>query len=151
MNDGAKVLVGPRRWDGAGMTASFLCVVHCVVSPFLAMVLPVVAAAEGTTHGVLALAVLSFALLAFVPGFKKHGRTGVLALGTVGTVLIWSSLLLPDSSSNETLETILTVSGGVIMVVAHLWNVHLCKACSVCSAGPVNDALNPCGKAGVDA
>lgn len=120
-------------WDRAGMTASTLCVAHCLASPFVAAALPIIAATEGATHRVLALAVLSFGLLAFVPGFRKHRRGRVLALGITGVALIWMPALLPETHATETLETVATVSGGVAMVVAHLLNLYFCRTCRVCT------------------
>lgn len=139
MNAGIRVSGETRRWDAAGMTASFLCVMHCVASPVIAMIVPVIALNEGTTHAVLALAVLSFGLLAFVPGYRRHGRPDVIALGAMGVLLIWGSVLLPESLASEVLEVGLTVAGGVIMVVAHLYNIRLCRACRHCSDDSVTD------------
>lgn len=137
MNAGIRMSNEAHRWDAAGITASFLCVMHCVASPVIAMVVPVIALNEGTTHGVLALAVLSFGLLAFVPGYRLHGRLGLIGLGALGVLLIWGSALLPEAVANEALETVLTVAGGAIMVVAHLHNIRLCRACRHCSGGPI--------------
>jgi hypothetical protein len=92
MISAARVLTNRPVWDRAGMTASTLCVAHCIATPFVAAALPIIAATEGATHGVLALAVLSFGLLAIVPGFKEHRRRQVLVLGFVGVALIWTSL-----------------------------------------------------------
>lgn len=120
-------------WDRVGMTTSTLCVAHCVASPFLAVALPVIAATEGATHRVLALAILSFALLAFVPGYRLHRRRQVLALGMAGVVLIWMPALLPGFPSVESLEAAATIAGGTAMVVAHLLNLHYCRTCRVCA------------------
>lgn len=140
MSAGIRMSGETHRWDAAGMTASFLCVMHCVASPVIAMVVPVIALNEGATHGVLALAVLSFGLLALVPGYRRHGRHVLIALGALGVLLIWGSMLLPESLASETLETGLTMAGGVIMVVAHLYNIRLCRACRHCSGDSVTDS-----------
>jgi hypothetical protein len=118
------------------MTASTLCVAHCIATPFVAAALPIIAAAEGATHGVLALAVLSFGLLAIVPGFREHRRRQVLGLGFAGAALIWLPVLLPESLSSESLETAATVSGGIAMVTAHLFNLYFCRTCRVCAESP---------------
>lgn len=139
MNEGVKVSSVARGWDAAGMTASFLCVMHCVASPVIALIVPVLALNEGMTHAVLALAVLSFGLLAFVPGYRRHGRSDLIAFGAVGVLLIWGSLLIPEALAGG-LETTLTVAGGMIMVVAHLHNIRLCRACRHCAGHSVADS-----------
>lgn len=127
-----RVLTNRPAWDRAGLTASTLCVAHCVAMPFVAAALPIIAATEGATHAVLALAVLSFSLLAFVPGFRKHRRRPALGLGAAGVALIWLPVVLPETLSSEAIETLATVSGGLTMVAAHLVNLHFCRTCRVC-------------------
>lgn len=122
-----------RVWDRVGVVASTLCVIHCLVSPVVALLLPIVVATEGLTHRVLALAVVSFALLAFVPGYKQHREVTVLVLGVLGIGLIWTAVLLPETLGGETVETILTMSGGITMVAAHFRNIALCRRCRNCA------------------
>lgn len=121
-----------RAWDGWGMAASALCVVHCIVTPFAALLLPTMAANQGVTHGVLGVAVILFALLAFVPGMRTHGKRRVLVLGMIGVGLIWTALMLPEEWVGDAFRDGLTMAGGVVMVVAHVFNVVLCRRCSVC-------------------
>lgn len=129
------VLVGSLlrvgTWDRLGMVASALCAVHCAVTPFVSLVLPALAAAEGVTHQVLAVAVVLFALLAFVPGARVHGKRRVLLAGLIGVALIWTALLTDDLLA-DALRDGLTVAGGLVMVVAHLFNVALCRRCALC-------------------
>lgn len=123
-----------EAWDRWGMVASALCVVHCIATPFAALVLPAIAATEGVTHGALGLAIVLFALLAFAPGLKVHGKRRVLALGMVGLALVWTALLLPEGWVADTSRDGLTVAGGLAMFAAHVFNVVLCRRCAVCRA-----------------
>lgn len=136
MTSATRDLGGKSIWDRAGMTASALCVAHCLASPLVATALPVIAATEGATHRVLALAVLSFGLLAFVPGFRKHRRGQVLSLGFAGVAFIWTPVLLPESLALGSIETVVTVFGGFAMVGAHLLNLYFCRTCRVCTECP---------------
>jgi hypothetical protein len=125
---------GGGGWDRWGMAASTLCVAHCIATPFLALMLPVIAAAEGVTHGLLGVAIVLFALLAFVPGLRMHGKKRVLLLGATGVTLIWAALLLPEALVEDPVREAMTVVGGLAMVAAHVFNVALCRKCSVCRA-----------------
>jgi hypothetical protein len=122
-------------WDRWGVAASILCVVHCIATPFAAMLVPVLATVESLTHGALAIAVALFALLALVPGTRTHGRRPVVLLGLSGLVLIWGALLLPESSVADAVREGMTVSGGLTMVAAHLCNVVCCVRCAAAPRG----------------
>ncbi len=121
-----------KAWDRWGVIASALCVAHCIVTPFAALALPALAATDGATHIVLAVAVALFALLAFVPGMKTHGKRRVLALGMTGVTLIWIAVLLPEALVPDALRDGVTVVGGLVMVAAHVFNVVLCRRCASC-------------------
>ena len=121
-----------KAWDRWGLVASVLCVVHCIVTPFAALALPAVAATEGVTHGLLGVAIVPFASLAFVPGLRMHGKRRVLVLGLIGVALIWAALLLPEDLVEDGFRDGLTVLGGLTMVAAHVFNVVLCRRCAVC-------------------
>lgn len=121
-----------RAWDRWGLLASVLCVVHCIATPILALTLPAIAAAEGVTHGLLAVAIVLFALLAFVPGLRTHGKRRVVVLGAIGVALIWVALLLPEEWVDDAWRDGLTVAGGLAMVAAHIFNIILCRRCTLC-------------------
>lgn len=121
-----------RAWDHWGMMASTLCVVHCIATPFVALALPAIAATEGVTHGALGAAIVLFALLAFVPGMKVHGKRRVLALGIMGIALIWTALLLPEEWVADASRDGLSVMGGLAMFAAHVFNIVLCRRCAAC-------------------
>ena len=123
-----------RDWDRWGMVASVLCVVHCIATPIAALALPGIAATEGVTHGLLGVAIVLFATLAFVPGLRTHGKHRVLVQGTIGVMLIWTALLLPEDLVNDAMRDGITVLGGLVTVAAHAFNVVLCRSCSVCCA-----------------
>ena len=142
------LIEGMRRsngWDRWGALASTLCVVHCLATPIIAALLPAITAYEGVTHGVLAVAVLLFALLAFVPGARTHGKPDVLVLGLVGLTLIWTALLLPDDLFGDEYRDVLTLLGGSTMVAAHVYNVVLCRRCAICCSDRSPVTPQQCG------
>ena len=73
-------LMQRQPWDLAGIGASSLCVLHCVATPLLVVILPVVEAVEKQTHAAFALAILGIGLLAFWPGYRRHSRWRIAAL-----------------------------------------------------------------------
>ena len=68
-------------WDLLGTAASALCLVHCVLTPFLLALSPTLTGflpGSNTTHHVFVFFVVSLGLLAFFSGYKKHRRKMVL-------------------------------------------------------------------------
>lgn len=121
------------RWDQAGIGASLLCVLHCLLAPVFITALPAVAAAEHQTHSAFAVIILLFGMLAFIPGYRKHRRKAVPGAGIAGVSMIILAALLPEVESAEVLETLLVLVGGITLISAHLRNAWWCRYCSKCS------------------
>src|SRR5258705_12586876 len=77
-----------RLADFFGITASALFLVHCLGTPFVFALVPILGVSfpDNSIHRVMALAVIVPVLLALVPGFMKHRRHSVLAFGTLGLI-----------------------------------------------------------------
>lgn len=118
-------------WDHLGMTASSLCIAHCVATPVL---LPLMMAqglgfiADENLHRALVFVIMVIATLAFIPGYRKHGRSMIFGLVVVGLASLMCSLI------SETWEAAFTVFGGGMLVAAHWLNRSFCRLCSVCQS-----------------
>jgi len=119
--------------DVAGVSASLLCVLHCLATPFLITMLPVLAATEHQTHSVFAVVILSLGMLAFVPGYRKHRNKTIPAAGAAGVAMIIAAAVLPEMESGETIETLMVIAGGLTLIGAHLCNAYWCQFCRSCS------------------
>jgi len=118
-------------FDGLGVAASSLCIIHCVGTAALGFLLPALgltALADERIHRVLAVAVVTAGLLAFIPGFRLHRSWPVAIFAALGLTSIALSQLLPGEALREQLETALTVFGGGMLVIAHWQNRALCRA-----------------------
>jgi cytochrome c biogenesis factor len=129
------------RWDSLGMVASCVCVAHCVALPVL---LPLLAAgAMGSTlgfvsdehfHRMMAAVVIGIAMLAFVPGYRRHRRAAVFAMALSGLTLLLTAAFYSGPWINESRETALTILGGGMMVTTHWLNRRFCRTCSACQS-----------------
>jgi MerC mercury resistance protein len=139
------VRLNSRDWDRWGVGASALCVVHCIATPIMALALPGIAATEGVMHGLLGVAIMVFASLAFIPGCRTHGKHRVILLGAIGVMLIWTALLLPQALVDDGLRDGITVVGGLVTAAAHVFNLILCRCCTghlaACEAGIQRDGV----------
>lgn len=120
------------NWDAIGVLGSFICLVHCLVLPLAVVVLPWLVLFEGEgLHRGLAVALVAPALLAFIPGWRNHGRRlpGLFMAG--GLIALNAAAFVAP----ERWETGLTVLGGLFLIAAHGLNRHLCRRCLRCVDG----------------
>jgi hypothetical protein len=125
-------------WDKLGIVGSGLCLVHCLALPIMAGSLPSVGVAflaDEIVHQILAFALIAFAGLAFIPGYRRHRDRRVLALMTIGLGLIlfatWGEAV---ADLHGVGETILSLAGSLFLITAHYLNHSFCHACSTCEA-----------------
>lgn len=117
------------NWDAIGVLGSFVCLVHCLVLPLAVVILPWLVLFEGEgLHRGLAVALAVPAVLAFIPGWRNHGKwlPGLFMAGGL-IALNAAAFVVP-----EHWETGLTVVGGLFLIAAHVLNRHLCRRCPGC-------------------
>lgn len=123
------------RYDGLGMTASSLCIAHCVLLPLAIGLIPAIGLsflASEEIHRFLLLGMMVIAALSFGLGYPKHHRKHVLGLMVAGLGLL-SLAVFSDGRLSESWETGFTIVGGMAMVSAHWLNRSFCRSCVVCA------------------
>jgi hypothetical protein len=118
--------------DALGITASTVCIIHCLAMPFVITMLPFLGwqFLEGKmAHRILAAFVITFALLAVVPGYMKHKRPEVLASMLFGLSLVLYATFAPSQVMSENFELPLITLGNIILVATHWRNrsLSLCR------------------------
>jgi hypothetical protein len=68
-------------------------------------------------------------MIAWGAGYRRHHGRGVLWLGTAGVVLLCGAILFGARLFGSSGEQMMTVSGSICMVSAHLWNRRRCRCC----------------------
>lgn len=87
-----------RPWlDRIGISASVLCAVHCMVAPFLLLLLPTAGTvwSHPAVHWVLAILVLPLALWVIYNGYRKHRKRWTLVAAGIGSACIVAGLIAP--------------------------------------------------------
>ena len=77
--------------DMLGIAASVLCAIHCAAMPFVVSFLPLLGLsflADPSFHKWMVGVCLVLALLAFVPGWRRHNRLQPAIIGVCGLALI---------------------------------------------------------------
>lgn len=109
------------RLDRLGMLISSACLVHCLALPLLTALLPFLSLSlpgDEWTHRVLLAMALPVTGLALFRGWRRHRAAVPTICGAAGLMMIAAGLF-PGS---EIAEAALTVTGGLIVVGAHLMN-----------------------------
>jgi MerC mercury resistance protein len=114
--------------------------VHCLLTPVVISLFPDIIPylpGDASFHRLLAVGIVLFGFVGFVPGYMVHRRKPLLALIGIGMCLIlavaWSG-----EDLNRTLELVLSVGGSLLLVAAHLLNRSFCRECRICKDDPGN-------------
>ncbi len=99
-----------QRWgDSFGLIASVGCAIHCAAIPVLLGLLPTWGLswiADPIFHQAMFVICFAFAVIAFLPGLRKHGKFHPLTMGCCGLVLIgaaafWGEQYCCDSATDS--------------------------------------------------
>ena len=117
--------------DNLGITISSVCAIHCVLLPAIFIIAPYSFLASHEFHEALIYFILPCAAIAFVLGCRKHGDLKVAVMGTLGVILLASSLLFheifhAEEHSEELITVLITIAGSIMLIISHLRNRKLC-------------------------
>lgn len=116
------------RWDKLGMTLSSVCAIHCLATPLLALVMPVMGEVfeQPWVHLLMALFVVPTGVFAFYSGYKHHHKTYLLVIGSIGLMLVSLGLSTPFLGIDLFGHDVLTISGSIFLIIAHTLNRRAC-------------------------
>lgn len=109
--------------DALAISASTLCLIHCLVLPVLIAFLPAIAewADLGEVFHIVMLALaVPLSSLTLFGGWRRHGVVFLMIAGAVGLLL----LMLGLAFEGQGMGTALTVAGGLVLTVAHVANLR---------------------------
>lgn len=119
-------------WDRLGISASVICILHCLFTPLLVLTMPLVGGflSEAWFHGITAVIVFPVAILALWRGYRIHRLIRTLILGALGlTCVVWGmshgSIM---GRTHPQSEIVLMVLGGSFLALAHYFNLRACRA-----------------------
>jgi peptidoglycan/LPS O-acetylase OafA/YrhL len=121
------------RWgDYAGMTASGICLAHCVALPFLLAAFPMLGAGHehASFHSLLVLGVTIPVMVALLPGFIKHREPVALLMGAAGLAAFIVAVYVVGPLYGQVFETALAICSSLLLIAAHRRNHGNCKSCA---------------------
>jgi len=133
-----------RHADFAGAAASSVCLIHCLLTPVLISFFPELIPylpGEAGFHRALAIGIVLLGGAAFIPGYRVHRRNSLLALIGAGISLILIVAWYGEAL-NQAFELVMSVSGSLMLVGAHLLNRSFCRQCHSCKDTPLCQTTN---------
>lgn len=115
-----------KKWDRMGIFLSSVCALHCLMTPFISLSLPlwIYSIHYSPVHLMIALFIFPIAIYSFWSGFKRHENKMILLVGTAGLVLLALALLGPSSRNQLRWNDIMTLTGSLCLVLAHALNFY---------------------------
>ena len=123
-----------QRLDTLGALASTACAVHCLLTPAVLALLPLLGAsiwaAPWLENGAVILAIV-LGLTSLLHGYSHHRQFRALGLllGGIALLAIGRGVVGHD---DQLWETVFVVLGGLAVAGAHLINRRLCQVCETC-------------------
>ena len=117
--------------DKMAMTLSIACAFHCLILPFILLLLPsfmILELNHEAFHTGMVIMVIPTSVYALFMGCKQHKRYRLLFIGFLGLTLLVTAVLI----GNEYWEKTLTLVGSVVIAGGHYWNYRLCQQHTHC-------------------
>lgn len=111
-----------------GICISGLCIVHCLLMPFLLLAFPAFFSqldhSEPNLHLIFGILVLTSAAVVIFPHCKKAGRKDIIAIVLTGVLFIITGFSIGHGIS-ELAEQIFTIIGSLILIFGHYKNMKV--------------------------
>lgn len=115
-------------WDKLGISASAICILHCLSTPLLMLSLPAFSQffSHGMFHLIVVAIVFPVAVVALWMGYRLHHLTQMLWIGALGLFSLCLAMIfeLQNLGGPATLTMILA---GILLSAAHLLNLRACR------------------------
>jgi len=130
-----------KLFNNIGIVSSFICAVHCAITPLLLTFLPLwgLSLLADKTFEVIMLCLSGiFGILNLCFGIKKHKSYKALSLFSIGFGLSAIGNMFHSHIENhkhhEVFEPyiLFLVCGGILICISYIVNSKLCNSCKVC-------------------
>lgn len=120
--------------DSLGTLASTACAVHCLLTPLVLGMLPLLGIgflAADWFENAAVIGAIALGVISMIHGYLHHRRFRVVGLLMSGIILLLAGRWLVGDA-HQLAETGLVVAGGLAVARAHWVNRRLCQTCTAC-------------------
>jgi MFS superfamily sulfate permease-like transporter len=111
--------------DGAAVTLSALCLVHCLALPLLVAGLPFLSQfSEGHLHAQVLVVVIPLSTVALLIGYRRHRDIRIVLAGVLGMALLVIGATVAHQRLGLTADRLFTITGSLVLGTAHLFNSY---------------------------
>ncbi|MGI9264972.1 MAG: MerC domain-containing protein [Gammaproteobacteria bacterium] len=118
------------RLDSMAVAMSIVCILHCLMTPVLVTLFPIVAGtvlADHQFHAFLLILIIPTSAIALYLGCRRHKSGLVFSLGLSGMIILSVVAYLGPEGLTVTGEKVATGFGGLILASAHVLNFYRCR------------------------
>ena len=109
--------------DHAAIALSGLCLVHCLLLPFLIVALPLLSQLnEAHFHSKMLLVVVPVSVVAFALGYRHHRNKAIIAWGIAGIAILYFGGTFAHANYGILADSLLTMAGAIILATSHYFN-----------------------------
>ncbi len=114
-------------WDKIGISASVLCLLHCLFTPVIVLFLPFLGEniSHQWFHRIVFAVVLPVAVWAIYNGYQIHKKKRVVSLGAVGIAFLLGAMAVEHEDLR--MEYALMIVAGLALASAHFVNLRACR------------------------
>ena len=124
-------MLNSHTLDKVAILLSGACLVHCLATPVLLTLLPILSSSiladDVLFHQILLWAVLPISCAALLIGCRKHKNLSILATGAIGLGILLLVAFFGHDWFGITGEKIATSVGGIILATSHFLNYRACQ------------------------
>ena len=117
--------------DKIAISLSTLCAIHCLVLPFIVLMLPnltILSSTGESFHFWIVFLIIPISLYAITMGCKKHKNYSLFFFVAVGLFFLLTAVALGAGTLGEFWEKTLTLIGALIIGIGHYKNYSVCRA-----------------------
>jgi len=120
--------------DKFAILLSGVCLVHCLVTPVLLTLLPIISLTTFVEdllfHQLMLWVVIPTSLVALFLGCRKHKRLSIIATGLFGMGMLVAVAVLGHDWFSIGGEKVTTTIGGLVLALSHYLNFRACQSIS---------------------
>ena len=116
--------------DRLAMSLSFACILHCLFMPAFLITSVTFASiqfSDELLHYSILFLAIPIRLYALLSGKKNHNNNLIFIIGVSGLTVLFLALFSEGNFYGFPVETLLTITGSMIVISAHYKNYQICQ------------------------
>lgn len=115
-------------FDKIAVGLSGLCLLHCLLLPFVVAILPFLGQFDDDhLHAEMLIFVVPVSVIALFVGYRRHGQTDVVVSGAIGLLILAIGAFVVHDLYGPMADRLTTVAGSLVLAYTHYRNFRLAK------------------------